>query len=845
MTEQAIFFITKKIFLSLLLLLLSGISVFGQRGNAILSEAQKKVTDKTGVIVCSVSDQDGKPLEYTTIAVLNVKDSSVVAGGITNEAGRTFVDGLPWGTYLVRISYIGYSPLYVPNMAISKEKPVASTGRQQIQISAKNLEGVVVSAERSMIENNLDKRVFNVDKSIVTEGATGSDVLENIPSVTVDLDGNVSLRGSQSVTILIDGRPTDLSMDEIPANTIERIEVVTNPSARYEPDGTSGIINIVLKKERKLGVNASLSLGAGIANKKSDIYFGRYSANLDLSFRYAKFNFFFNYNFRSFLSNTESDLERENTFGEVKNSLTQHASNSWKGVPQGIRGGMDYFINSYNTVSIEGGYRYRKNYSETEMMSLTQDIFGDTLSSYTQNSYNTPIGTDSWNAAVNYTRTSKVKGRELVIDVSTSEHARENENIMTQYYRYPAMYQYHQKSNNGGKYNRVTAKLDFVTPLGDGGRLETGYRFNWSRNEETYRFFSGNVENELTEDSNRYDVSTYIDNVHAVYLVYANTIKEKLKYQLGLRAELAKTTSKLQSETEIFSPKPYFDLFPTLHLRYDFNDKHSLQGGYSIRIRRPRGHELNPFLNDRDKLNLSQGNRKLTPEYTHSADVGYLMILKKTTLSANVFYRYRYDIISRYTILINDSTTFTTYENLDNSHSYGLELSYQQDLLKFWKISLNSSLYQTFINSDSLYDASLSNTVTWQARINSDFSLPKDFNIQLTANYRSPIVTLNSMGYESGGAGQGIMSAVWGVDIGLRKSFFKRSLTISLRISDIFYTRNASVKSYGTTSYSDYTSTMYRYRDSRQLWLTVTYNIFNYKTKRQQQREFESEFEEM
>ncbi len=835
----------KSLTIFLLFILLSITSLFGQKGSTVLLEAQKLVTDKTGVIVCSVSDQDGKPLEYTTVAVLNPKDSSVVAGGITNESGRGFVEAVPWGTYIVRVSYIGYSPLYVSNITINKEKTVASTGRQQIQISSKNLEGVEITAERSMIENNLDKRVFNVDKSIVTEGATGSDVLENIPSVTVDLDGNVSLRGSQSVTILIDGRPTDLTMDEIPANTIERIEVVTNPSARYEPDGTSGIINIVLKKERKLGFNASLSLGVGMANKKKDVYFGRYSANLNLNFRYSKFNFFLNYSFRSYLSNTETDLERESTFENTTNFLSQHSTSSWKGVPQGVRGGVDYFINQYNTIFVEGGYRYRKNEWETAMESFTKDVLGNMLSAYNQESYTMPIGTNSWNAAVNYTRTTKVKGQELIIDISTSEHFRENENIVEQYYTYPSIYQYYQKSNNGGKSNRVAAKLDFVTPIGNGGRLEAGYKFNWSRNKETYRFFSGASQDELIEDINRYDISTYIDNIHAVYLVYANSIKEKFKYQLGLRTELAKTTSELLSEAEAFSPKPYFDLFPTLHLRYDFNEIHSLQLGYSIRIRRPRGYELNPFLNDHDKLNLSQGNRKLTPEYTHSVDLGYLMILNNTSLSANVFYRYRYDIISRYTILINDSTTFTTYENLDNSHSYGLELSYQQDLFKFWKISLNTSLYQTFINSDSLYDPSLSNRVTWQARLNNDFNLPKDFQIQLTANYRSPTLTMGSMGHESGGAGQGIMSAIWGIDIGLRKSFFKKSLTVSLRVSDIFYTRNVNVKSYGSTSYSDYTSMMYRYRDSRQIWLTVTYNIFNYKTKRQQEREFESEFDEM
>ena len=251
--------------------------LYGQR-SVILAEAQQRVTSTTGVIVCSVADENNLSLDQSTIAVLHPEDSSLVSGAITNQSGYAIIDGVPWGTYLVRISFIGYKNLFVNNITISKEKPVATTGRQQLQPSSKQLEGVTVTAQKEMIETNLDKRVFNVDQSIIAEGSTGTDVLENVPSVAVDLEGNVSLRGSQSVTILINGRPTSLTMDEIPASSIERIEVVTNPSARHDPEGTSGIINVVLKKEKKLGFNASLSLGMGVSNLKKNFYLGKYTA---------------------------------------------------------------------------------------------------------------------------------------------------------------------------------------------------------------------------------------------------------------------------------------------------------------------------------------------------------------------------------------------------------------------------------------------------------------------------------------------------------------------------------------------------------------------------------------
>ena len=821
--------------------------LYAQR-SVILTEAQKRVTDNTGVIVCSVADDNNQPLEQSAVAVLNPKDSSLISGATTNQSGYAIIDNIPWGTYLVRISYVGYKSLFVNDITISKEKPIAAAGRQQLQPSTNQLEKVTVIAQKEMIETNLDKRVFNVDKSIIAEGATATDVLENIPSVTVDLEGNVSLRGSQSVTILINNRPTSLSMDEIPASTIERIEVVTNPSARHDPEGTSGIINIVLKKEKKLGFNASLSLGMGVSNLKKDFYLGKYSATLNLNFRYDKFNFFFNYSFRAYQSNSEGDLTRESTFGNVSTVLTQQSDNQWKGMPQSLRGGVDYSINKHNTIAIEGGYRYRIGHSNNNLSNLMQNPLLDTLSYYEQNSYSPPIGTHNWDAAINYVLTTNKRGQELAIDVSTSQWSHNSENNIDQFYEYPSIFEFYRKTITESKSNRITLKADFVTPIGKGGRLETGYKFDWNNTKGTYQLQTGNIKDNLVENPDRNDVTTYLDNINSIYAVYSNTIKKKFKYQLGVRGERAAINSQLKSDTVLFTPKPYYNLFPTVHLRYDFNNIHSMQLGYSMRIRRPRGRELNPFLDDSDKQNLSQGNRKLKPEYTQSVELGYIFSKQKTSISATVFYRYKYDIITRYTTLLDDSTTYTTFENLNNSHSYGLEFSYQQDLFKFWKLNLNASLFQTLVN-DTLYDKSLTNDLSWQVRLNNNFNLKKDFQIQLSANYRSPTITLNSMGMGMGGgggmimigAGQGRMSAIWGIDLGLRKSFFKRTLSVSLRVSDIFNTRQSFVTSKGT----GYTSEMHRYRDSRQVWLTVTYSIMNYKSKRQRERELEMEFDEM
>ena len=819
----------------------------GQRGGMDL---QQRVTEKTGVIVCMVLDENNQPLEYTTVAVLRTSDSSIISGGLTNEKGACIVDNIPWGTYLIKISYVGYKSVYISNVSISKEKPVFTAPKQKINTSAKELNTVTIGAQKEMIQANLDKRVFNVDKSIVTEGTTGLNILENIPSVQVDLDGNIKLRGSSSVTILVDGRPTNLSMDEIPASMISSVEVVTNPSARYEPDGVSGIINIVLKKEDKMGFNATVTLGTGMSDDKKNVYFGKGNASVNLNIRYKKVNFFVNYNFRAFNSNSFSDLERKNLFQSETDTmfLTQTTKRYWGGMPQNVRTGFDFFIDDRNTISIEGGYRFHKGDGENNSNSLTKNILNDTVLLYNQKNYFPPIGTNNWNASVRYYNESKVKGRNLSADLSFSTGNRSNETDMFQEYFSPSVRNFNQFTYNTALSYRVTGQVDFVTPLGAGGRLEAGLKSNWRSQEDDYTYETGTDIDSMVYNLDKANSSTYTEIINAAYLVYANSLfNNKFKYQLGLRAELANVSSVLREKGEETpaTPKPLFGPFPTVHLRYEFNDIHSLQLSYSRRIGRPNPRQLNPYLNDSDPLNLSQGNIYLKPEYTNSFDLGYLFIYKKTSVSANLFYKYKYDIITRYTELINDSTTLTTFQNIDNCHSYGVEASYQQDLFKFWKLSLNGSLFQTIINSKNLIDPSLSNDFSWQLRLNNTFSLPKDFQIQLSANYFSPSLTAGSMGGGGGGmfffsgAGQGKMDAIWNVDLGVRKSFFKKSLTLALRVSDIFNSRQTHVISFGETDdpYTYYSAEMWNKRDSRQIWLTVTYNISNYKITPKKQRQ--------
>lgn len=798
-----------------------------------------------GNIICTVLDESNRPLEYATITVLKPTDSSMVAGGITNEKGVVNISDVPYGTYIVKIGFIGYKSIYINDVTVSREKSTNNIGKQKINTNTRQLKEVKVTAEKEMIQTNLDKRVFNVDKNIVTEGATGTDILENVPSVSVDLDGNVSLRGSTSVTILVDGRPTNLTMDEIPADMIESIEVVTNPSARYEPDGISGIINVVLKKKKTRGFNVSANISGGISDDNKHVYFNKYNAGLNLNFRMNKVNIFASYNYFHWGMHNTSDMIRTNVFDHDTTLLQQHSVGTGGGGPHNVRAGLDYYINDYNSISFEFGYNRRAHSHQNEITSLTTNTLNDTTSCYSQQSLSPGTPSNGFNGSFNYTHTSPtVKGRELTVDMFFSSHDRYDEGNTDKHYYFPMEHAYYEGNLTDAGMLMANGQVDFVTPIGNGSRLETGYKIRFKHDVNDYTYYIGASKEKRSIDSARNESSIYTDVVNAAYLIYSNSILTKFKYQVGVRFELANNISQLEKATISSDSSKYtatyFNVFPTVHLRYDFNDIHSLQLGYSMRVGRPRGMQLNPFLNDMDKLNLRQGNRELKPEFTHSVDLGYLFCYKKSTVSANVFYRYRYDIISQYTTLINDSTTYTSFQNLHSSHSYGVEISYQQGLWKFWNMNINASLFQTIVN-DSIYDASLRNDLSWRIRWNNTFVLPLDFSIQLSANYRSKTITLNSMGFESGGAGQGIMNPRWNVDLGIKKSFLNKTLSLSLQVRDIFNSQQTHVKSYGTSNRAYYESVMDQRRDSRSVSLTLTYSFSNYKMKQKKRREVDDE----
>lgn len=802
------------------------------------------VTSTTGVLVGGVCDKNAKPLSYASVYVLNVPDSAMITYAITDQEGKFVIDGIPFGKAFLRIEYFGYGTVSTQPFTLSQQNPVYKIQRIKMDQEATTLEGVEIVAQVEMLESNLDKTVFNVESSITTEGATAVEVLEEIPSVDVDMDGNVTLRGSENVTILVDGKPTHLTLDQIPAHLIQSIEVITNPSARLEPDGESGILNVVLKKRKESGFNGMVSLRGSMELFRNKPKLGSYSGSLNFNYSYDKINFFFSYDFRGHNHYNGGTTDRRSWFGTDTTRLFQENYGKFGGYNHNLRTGIDWSINAKNTLSFTFSYNNNRNSSFSELGVEDDSVRMDELLPYEK--YFQKSGDlgkrNNYSGTISYKKTFEKKGQELTADIYYTHNDRNSTDSTFQDFEFPTDHlDITQRSTTVDRNTNASAQVDFVTPVGQKGRIETGYKVSYRSVGEDYRYYEGDDSTEVALDPSRSNHFVFTEWINAAYFIYSTSFWDKLKLQAGVRGEIANTTSDLKSAGEIHK-RNYYNLFPTLHLRYDITKEHSLQVSYSRRVSRPNIWQLNPFLNVSDRQNYRCGNPDLQPEFVNSVELGYLMTIKKSSLSATLYYRHRNNIISRYTEILQDTLegeehtyTLTTYRNLKSSQNFGIELVYGQQLWKFWRISLSGSFYRLIINSEENIDDYLARDWTWRVRLNQTFNLPKDWQIQLNFRYRAPSITTGSMGWGSGGVGQGKQSGNYGLDLGVKKSFLNKALVVSLNIRNLVNSYRNKIETYSYRENYGYHAYSVRERGRLNISLSVSYKINNYKKRIEKQ----------
>ncbi|MFN0276912.1 MAG: TonB-dependent receptor domain-containing protein [Chitinophagales bacterium] len=763
------------------------------------------------VIVGKVIDASNKkPVEFATVAITKPDDSAIVSGSITDSEGKFFIKQLPAGDFFLLVQYVGYEPVKRA-ITITSQPPLNNIGIIELAEGTNELEKVEIMAEQSYYQNSIDKKVYNVERDIVASSGSASDVLQTIPSVTIDIDGNISLRGNTSVRIWIDGKPTGFSgssltaiLEQIPAGNIESVEVVTNPSARFEAEGGAGIINIVMKKNRQSGLNGNVT--AGISTTPG------YEGGLALNYRNKKINVYSSFTHRYDRREGSGETTRR-TFDEDTVFYNNSESNSENISSMNMgRAGIDFYLNEKNTLGlsgmIHGGHMENDN--------TTDYTFFDLDSTLTSTGSRIAVGEGenfSYNAGISYKKIYEDTKHYLSFDGNYSMSEMDDlTNYDENYYdlaNVPLGEPLLQNIGKPGENIDASAAMDYVHPFKNGNKFETGVKYTKEIKDNTISSESfDTIADAFINDELISNQFIYDEDVIAAYFIWNSSIK-KLGYQLGLRAEQTYTNSGLVTTDEIFI-NDYFGVFPSVHLQYKMNEKTEFSASYSRRLDRPNGWFLNPFPDYSDPYNLRFGNPFLEPEYENSFEIGFTKYFEKHTVDASVFYDQTLNEISPYIIVDSTGISKMTFQNYNSENQYGIELILRSEFYKWWNATGSFNFNQTLVDAQNL-EAGLTNTVfNYNIRVMNFFQLAKTTSFQVTVSYNTPW-----------NFAQGKSDAVFVADAGLKQDFLKNKLSLNLSMSDVFNTRKWSGYSEGVNYYS----TNFRKRESQVFSAKLTYKF--------------------
>lgn len=747
------------------------------------------------------------PIEYANIALFRMKDTSLVNGTISNAKGDFVIEKIKPGMYFVKVQFIGFEEYKSSPFKIMPNAPEVNLGSIKIKASSTLLSEVEVASEKPVMEFTLDKKIVNVDKNIAATGGSAVDIMRTIPSIEVDVDGNVSLRGSTNVNILIDGKPSLLSgasradmLEQIPSSNIERIEIITNPSVKYDPEGMSGILNIVTKKQKIEGFNGIASVGYGTNNK--------YNASINLNRRRGKFNLFGSYDFRSDDRQGSRKFDRETYINDTTTYLIQDNINFRHMLSHGVKAGLDFSPNKNNSITLAVNQRFGKRPGNSYATFLTKDYMETPTSYYRRNEVDNSENI-STEAQLNYRKTFEKPQKELTADLFFSRRLdNDNEDYFQTELLIPGVSDIVQRSRTNENDIYISAQTDYVMPISEKQKIELGYKGTNSLSDNDYTFENYNGLDWLN-DSNLTNNFAYNEQIHAAYGIYSNVFN-RLSVQAGLRLEQALTTADQVTMSEKYNNN-YFSFFPSAHVSYTLTEKNKMQVSYSRRINRPNMHALNPFIDGSDPNTLRYGNPYLKPEYINSYELGNIYdISKRFTLTSSIFYRQIDGIISRYASVNDDGKFQVTFMNLNKGISYGLEFILFAEIFKWWKINGDFSYYRTEVDAKNLEGQLTNAGYSWNSKINSNMFLPKNFSFQIMGNYMGPGITP-----------QGRRKETYFVDLGLKKDFWKRRASLAIRASDIFNTRAFRIESQDVS----YKVNMEFRRESRIVMFTFTYKI--------------------
>lgn len=792
----------------------------------------------TGKLTGKVIDvQTNETVPFATAVLLNKETRAVVKTAQTDADGNLSVSGIPAGEYTFKISYVGYQTMVREGVLIGPKQSLISLGTIKMKAAKGNvLNEVSVTAKKAPIQLGIDKKVFAVDQSLVSEGGSAGDLLQNVPSVSTDMDGNVSLRGSTGVKVLIDGKPSLIAggdiaqvLQSIPASSIETVEVITSPSAKYDAEGQSGIINIVLKKNTRLGLNGNAAVTAG--NRDN------YNANTSLSFQNKKINIYGNYSYRR--GNRPGGGHNNIQYLNPSDSLayaTQVSRMSSVDNSHNVKAGLDYYLTGKDILGFSGSANFRSN-DRSEWLSINRyDRQQQILALSNRRNTNDGSG-HSYDLNLDYSHKFN-PNQELMFNFGYAEGSNDNtQKYTTNVYNIggtavstdPEL----RNNTNDGSNKNYNIQADYNMPLGRFGKMEAGYRsqIRLSDNDALATLYDYTAGSYL-QDNRLSNTFHSKDQVHALYLNYQNQLKN-FGYQLGLRAEDASLNTESGGYGEegqaVSEPAriAYKRLYPSIYLTQKFSKDQQLQLSYSRRVNRPRPWDTNPFIDYSDPLNWRKGNPNLLPEDVHSFELGYSKFWPKLTLISSAYLRRTNDLIQRVRSVPDaDGVVITTPQNLTRDLSGGLEFIAKADLLKAWNLTANLNLYHSDIEAVPAYNIAGNSGYSWNANLTSNISLPYRITLQLKGDYNSSQVMA-----------QGKRKAMYGIDGGAKYEFKSKMASLSLNVRDIFNTRKWGMVTADGNTIVDFQ----RYQQGTMGNLTFSYRFgkttFMKKTKKPEQQE--------
>lgn len=796
-----------KFILSLSILLFS--TIFAQQFNP-------NKMHRNGVLQGTVIDSiTNRPIQYASISLISLRTNDIVTGGVTNDYGKFDISQIPAGRYNISIEYIGYVRQIKGPLKFNPRENSMHHNLENIKLvqSALAFQDVEVQGERPLFIQTINKKIFNVEQNTLSSGGSALDVLRQVPGVDVDIDGNISLRGSSNVNVLIDGKPSTMTsgdsealLENIPADNIRDIEVITNPSAKYDPEGMAGIINIILKENRFAGLNGNIKSGG--------TSIGSFNGSGQINFRNDKLNIFTNIGLRHDVRSVLGANYRETELTEYSFIIDQDIVGERGGNNILLKTGVDYFINKNNSIGLT------VSYSDGDRIHDRVVYTDETVDSLVQYYRSTDSDNDRKNTdfAITYDRKFADPKQKLSVDIRHSAgEANRAETLLT-----TAQVGYEDlvdpapgKTNTKNLTGTTNAQIDYIHPISADTKLEVGYKGTLRLIDND--FFTYDFDTTIDDyiiDAARSNHFIFDENIQAGYVQYSIQ-KEKIGIQAGIRTEIVNTVSELK-DTDETVVESYNSFYPSAAISFGPPQIFQIQMSYSHRVNRPSYRRLNPAVFQLDHLNMRMGNPFLKPEYIDVMELNFSRFKRGLSLSVGAYYRRITDKINRYKEVGDDGVSVTTYKNYDEQKTYGTELILSGSIGKKLRLMMNGNIYTDEVNASNVFEDYNKTSTGFMGRITATWNFSPSLELMLMGFYRSPrdipIGRIESMSFSS---------------ISVKKKLLDDRFSVALRLSDVFNTMGFQYATYGDNYFQEST----RKWDSQMVSINLEYKFGNMEDK--------------